>query len=479
MDMRAPVILWLRRDLRLDDHPALCAALAAGGPVIPLFILDETSEGLGAAPKWRLGLALEALARDLERLGSALVLRRGEALSVLDQVIAETGAGQVVWTRYYEPVHIARDTRVKAALRARGIGAESHGGALLCEPGAVRTGAGQPYAVFAPFWRAIRGRDMGAPLPAPTRLPPPVVPVRSDRLADWNLGGAMARGAAVVRRFQSPGGGAALARLDHFIEASLPIYAVARDFPARPGRSGLSEHLAWGEISPRRIWDRVRAVSEMQPALGGACEKFLSELGWREFAWHLLAHNPDLARANWREGWQDFPWRGDNDDADAWRRGETGEPLVDAGLREMYVAGRMHNRVRMIAASYLTKHLLTDWRVGLAWFADCLADWDPAANALGWQWVAGCGPDAAPYFRIFNPRLQAAKFDPDGDYVRRFLDRGVQRPHVDSLAFYAAAPRAWGLEPGRNVMARITLDAGRDRALRAYQARGAGRSRIS
>ena len=465
-----PVILWFRRDLRLDDHPALIAACATGRPVLPLFIHDETVEGLGAAPRWRLDLSVGALADDLARLGSRLVLRRGRALAVLREIIAETDATAVYWSRYYAPDHIARDTEAKAALRAEGREAQSFPGALLHEPRTVLTGAGTPYSVFTPFWRAVRPRDPGVPEAAPTRMRAPGAWPASDRLDDWNMAAAMRRGAAIVAPWQHVGGARALERLGAFLGGPVRDYARLRDFPAVAATSGLSENLAWGEISPRRIWHTTLGRADMSSAVAAGAGKFLAELGWREFAWHLMTHHPTLATRNWREGWDEFPWRPDNPDAERWRRALTGEPMVDAGLREMYVTGRMHNRVRMLVASYLTKHLMTDWRVGLKWFEDCLTDWDPAANALGWQWVAGSGPDAAPYFRIFNPATQAEKFDPEGVYRRRFLT---------GQAYFEAVPRAWNLHPADPYPApMIDLAVGRARALAAYEvARSSPRNR--
>ncbi len=419
---QAAVILWLRRDLRLADHPALAAAVASGRPVIPVFIHDETVEALGAAATWRLGEGIAVFARALEAAGSRLVLRRGKALEVLRALLAETGAGAVYWTRGYDRAAIARDREVKAALGDEGIEARSFPGAVLFEPWTVETGQGKPYSVFTPFWRAVRARDPGGPEAAPARLrPPPGGWPASGRLPDWAMGAAMNRGAGVVARFASVGEATARERLDLFVREKLSRYAEDRNDPARDGTSGLSEHLAWGEISPRTIWHAGMAARAA--GVTGA-EMFLSELGWREFAWHLLYHAPDMDRRNWRAEWDGFPWRDDNDDAERWRRGMTGEPFVDAAMREMFVTGRMHNRARMVAASYLTKHLLTDWRVGLKWFAECLTDWDPAANAMGWQWVAGSGPDAAPYFRVFNPRTQAEKFDAGGAYGAPSSPRG-------------------------------------------------------
>jgi len=278
----------------------------------------------------------------------------------------------------------------------------------------------------------------------------------------------MRRGAAVVSAHQSPGEGAALARLAAFAEGPMAGYAARRDFMAEPATSGLSENLTWGEISPRRIWHRGwRAMEEGNPG----AETFLKELVWREFAWHLMHHYPQIASRNWKPDWDAFPWRGDSAEAERWRRGQTGEPVVDAAMREMYVTGRMHNRARMIVASYLTKHLLTDWRIGLDWFAECLTDWDPAANAMGWQWVAGSGPDAAPFFRIFNPATQAEKFDPEARYRRRWVAELSRNPGADALSFFDAAPLSWQLDPARRYpLPMIDLAAGRERALAALAA---------
>lgn len=465
----APLILWFRRDLRLDDHPMLAAALAQGRPLIPLFILDPETEAQGAAARWRLGLALAAFSAALERIGSRLILRRGPALDVLPALCAETGAGAVHWTRAYDPVAKARDTAVKAALKLQGLGADSHPGALLHEPWTIATKEGGFYRVYTPFWRAVKDRSVGVPSAAPAMLAGPAVWPASDRLDDWRLGAAMNRGASVLAGYQAVGEAAALARLDRFLDGPVAEYRTARDLPAGEHTSRLSENLTYGEIGPRRIWHAGwRALQDGQ----AGAEHFLKELVWREFAYHLVYHTPHIVSANWKADWAGFPWRDDNADAERWRRGMTGEPFVDAAMREMYVTGTMHNRARMIAASYLTKHLLTDWRVGLAWFADCLTDWDPASNAMGWQWVAGCGPDASPYFRIFNPATQAEKFDPDQVYVHRFLAELCRRPGPEALSYFEAVPRSWGL----NAAARypepiVSLAAGRDRALAAYSAR--------
>jgi deoxyribodipyrimidine photo-lyase len=464
-----PLILWFRRDLRLDDHPMLSAALALGRPLLPVFILDPETEAQGAAARWRLGLGVAEFARTLEHLGSRLTLRRGPALQVLEGLIAETGASGVHWSRLYDPVAKGRDSAVKAALRARGVVAESHPGHLLHEPWTVETGQGGFYRVYTPFWRAVRDRPVPAVDAPPARLPAPAHWPATDRLADWSMGAAMNRGAAIVAPYQAVGAAAARDRLDRFIDGPVQDYREARDLPDRQATSRLSQNLTYGEIGPRRVWHA--GWQAMQQGKAGA-EHFLKELVWREFAYHLLYHTPHIASRNWREEFDSFPWRGDNPDAERWRRGMTGEPFVDAAMREMYVTGTMHNRARMIAASYLTKHLLTDWRVGAAWFADCLTDWDPASNAMGWQWAAGSGPDAAPYFRIFNPATQAEKFDPDAAYRRRFIAELSRTPGPEALSYFDAVPRAWGLDAKQPYPAPvISLAEGRARALSGYGAR--------
>lgn len=464
----AALILWFRRDLRLSDHPMLGAALASGRPVVPVFILDPETEAMGAAPKFRLGLALEHFAARLQAMGSRLILRRGPALEVLEGLLAETGAAGVMWTRSYDAAARARDEGVKRALKARGLIALSHPGALLFEPWEVETGQGGPYRVYSPFWKAVRGRPVPEALAAPASLPSPSVWPASEALSGWDLARGMRRGAAIVAAHQRVGEGKALQRLEEFAAGPMAAYAAHRDLPGlERATSGLSENLAWGEIGPRTIWHRGwRAMAE-----GNAgAETFLKELVWREFAWHLMYHYPALDHANWKPDWDKFPWRPDNKDAEVWRRGLTGEPFVDAAMREMYVTGRMHNRARMIVASYLTKHLLTDWRVGLHWFADCLTDWDPAANAMGWQWVAGCGPDAAPYFRIFNPAGQAEKFDPEQTYRRRWIAELSRQPGPEAHSYFAAVPQSWRLDPSRRYpMPLVDLAEGRSRALAALQ----------
>lgn len=465
----SPLILWFRRDLRLGDQPMLAAAVATGRPLLPLFVLDPETEAIGAAAKWRLGLAVEAFARALAGIGLRLTLRQGPALGVLQAIVAETGAGGVWWSRLYDPPAVARDTAVKAALKAAGTEARSFAGHLLHEPWEVETGEGGPYRVYSPFWRAMRVLPVEAPAPAPRHARAPGPWPKSDRIADWRLGDAMNRGGPIVAAYQSVGEDAARVRLRAFLDGPIARYKADRDVPGLPATSRLSENLTYGEIGIREVWHGgLRAMDDGQPG----AEHFLKELAWREFAYHLMHHTPHITSANWRPEWDDFPWRGDNPDAERWRRGMTGEPFVDAAMREMYVTGTMHNRARMIAASYLTKHLMTHWNVGLDWFADCLTDWDPASNAMGWQWVAGSGPDAAPYFRVFNPAGQAEKFDPDRAYVHRFVAELALHPGRAALDYFKTVPRSWGLDPARPYPAPVVeLAEGRERALAAFTAR--------
>ena len=465
----APLLLWFRRDLRLSDHPMLTAAVETGQPLMPVCILDPETEALGAAAKWRLGQGLAVFGAALAALGSRLILRRGAALPVLRRLLEETGAAGVHWSRLYDPASRARDEGVKSALRAEGRIAVSHPGHLLREPWTVMTGQGGPYRVYTPFWNAVAPRDCPAPLPRVTALRAPQAWPDTDATDDWHLGAAMRRGAPVVAAHTEAGEAAAEARADAFLAGAVAGYATGRNLVAEAGTSGLSPHLAYGEIGPRRLWHgAVRAEGEGRK---GALT-FRKELVWRDFAHHLLYHYPTLPRDNWKPEWNSFPWAADNPLAEAWRRGITGEPFVDAAMRQMYVTGTMHNRGRMIVASYLTKHLMTDWRVGAAWFDDCLTDWDPASNAMGWQWAAGSGPDATPYFRIFNPATQAETFDPQDTYRKRWIAERTHHPGPEALSYFDAVPRSWQLDPNKPYPRPIVdLAAGRARALAAYAAR--------
>ncbi|RPE71563.1 deoxyribodipyrimidine photo-lyase [Pacificibacter maritimus] len=459
-------IWWIRRDLRLKDHPALTAAAKAGA-VLPVFIRDACVDNLGAAPKWRLGLGLEHLMQEIQDLGGQVSLRSGDPLTVLSNIAQETGAQSVVWSRLYDAEAIDRDTAVKSGLTDLGLTVQSFEGHLLFEPWTVRTKTDGFYKVYSPFWRSVKDTPIADSLPQPDV--DWAAAIDTETLSDWQLGAQMRRGANVVLPYTHVGTQAAEARLQNFIENHAEHYKAKRDFPAENVCSGLSENLTYGEISPRMIWHAGQFV--MQSGAAGA-EHFLKEVTWREFAYHLLYHQPNLATENFREGWDDFPWQGDSAAAERWRQGRTGVKFVDAAMREMYVTGTMHNRARMIVASYLTKHLMTDWRIGRAWFEDCLIDWDPASNAMGWQWVAGCGPDAAPYFRIFNPDGQSAKFDADNIYLDRWLAENKRKPSETALSYFDAIPKSWSISAQDDYPdPMISLADGRNRALEAYSAR--------
>jgi deoxyribodipyrimidine photo-lyase len=429
----SPSLVWFRLDLRLADHPALTAAVRRGGPVIPVFIWAPAEDGdwpPGGASRWWLHQSLSALAAALERRGSRLVLRQGASLVTLRALVRETGAGAVFWNRRYEPALIARDKQVKEALRADGLEVESFNSALLFEPWTVANRAGRPFQVFTPFWRhCLDQPDPPAPDPAPESLPAPVQWPKSEPLAalaleprpDWAGG---------LRAAWQPGEAGAAANLQGFLERTFAEYAVLRDRPDQPGTSRLSPHLHFGEIGPRQVWQAVKALAARRglPSAAWRGGRFLAELGWREFAHHLLFHFPHTPAAPLREEFARFVWRRNPAGLKAWQRGRTGYPIVDAGMRELWRTGWMHNRVRMIAASFLVKDLLVDWREGARWFWDTLVDADLAANTLGWQWTAGCGADAAPFFRIFNPVTQGQKFDPQGEYVRRWVPELAHLP---------------------------------------------------
>ena len=470
MSDTSPILLWFRRDLRLSDHPALHAAVQTGRPVIPVFLRDPLVDGLAAAPKFRLGLGLEHFAASLEGAGSRLVLRSGSsALEMLEAIIGETGATSVFWTRQYDPDAVARDTEIKAALKDRGIEAKSFGGHLMFEPWTVETKIGGYYKVYTPFWRSVKDREVDAPLSAPSRISAPDAWPVSDTLETWEMNAAMKRGAAVVRPFARLGEKAAQSRLGAFLAHKVEAYNTTRDLPGEDGTSCLSENLALGEISPHQCWHAsMRALHEGK----SDAEVFLKELVWREFAYHLMHHTPRILDQNWREEWEGFAWNEDERHAEvkAWKQGRTGIPFVDAAMREMYVTGRMHNRGRMIVASYLTKHLLCHWRIGQKWFEECLIDWDAASNAMGWQWSAGSGPDATPYFRVFNPVTQLDKFDKNRDYAARWIAEGHGQPHADALSYFDAIPEQWNMSANDSYPDPVVDAAeGRKRALDAYE----------
>jgi deoxyribodipyrimidine photo-lyase len=418
----APVLVWFRRDLRLADNPALHAAAASGRAIIPVFVLDET-DGVrfpGGAGLWWLDKSLNALGAALADKGSRLVLRRGAAGAVVSKLVEETGAHAVYWNRLYEPGQRDRDANLKASLKADGVRVESFNAALLLEPWEIETKTGGVYQVFTPFWRAARQTIGDFTLhQAPKSLSAPIRWPRSDTLASWRLHPTQPDWSKGFESWK-PGEAGARHRLSDFVEDKLGDYPEHRDQPGTEGTSRLSPHLHWGEIGPRQVWRAIEAGAHPHRQDAQA-EKFLAELGWREFNHHLLFQRPDLPACSFKPDFDDFPWRKDKRAFTAWSKGLTGYPMVDAGMRELWTTGYMENRVRMIAASFLIKHLLIDWREGEAWFWDTLLDADLANNVMNWQWVAGSGADASPFFRIFNPIAQGEKFDPEGAYVRRWI----------------------------------------------------------
>lgn len=442
----APSLVWFRPgDLRLADNPALHAAAARGGPVVPVFVWAPAEDGRwapGGASRWWLRRSLAALAADLERLESRLIVRQGAAAETLAAVAAGCGANAIFWNRRYEP---------SAAAVERNVPGQACPGNVLFEPGSILNSSGKPFQVFTAFWKACLAAPPPArPLPAPSRLaapdrwpdslPPAALDL--DPTVDW---------AAGLRESWTPGESGAQRLWTQFRNSHLSDYAAERDRPDHPGTSRLSPHLHFGEISARQIWH------------GAPPGEFLRQVGWREFSCHLLHHFPATAEQPLRPEFARFPWRLDGPALRAWTRGRTGYPLVDAGMRELWRTGWMHNRVRMLAASFLVKDLLLPWQEGAAWFWDTLVDADLANNTMGWQWTAGCGADAAPYFRIFNPVTQGMKFDPDGRYVRRWI------PELAALEGSAVhAPWESGMRPAGYPPPVVDLAASRAQALAAY-----------
>lgn len=427
MPHEPPVIVWFRRDLRLRDHAAL---LAVGErPLIPLYILDDAAtvgRSMGGASRWWLHHSLAALDADLQRRGSRLLLRRGPAAKVLSALARESGAKAVHCSRSYGAAG-TMEAALAEALNAEGVTLRRFSGNLLFEPETIATGQGTPFRVFTPFWRAcLASPEPKAPQDAPDVLTAPPTWPSGDRLENWRLRPTAPDWAGGLRETWTPGEQGAAERARDFIEMGLSTYGARRDRPDLPGTSMLSPHLSFGEISPRQLWHSVMA----QGGLGGqgGAEAFLRELGWREFCHHLLHHWPEMDAEPFQPKFAAFPWRDDAAALRAWQKGATGYPLVDAGMRQLWHSGWMHNRVRMIVASFLTKHLLGHWQRGEAWFWDTLVDADPANNPAGWQWVAGSGADAAPYFRIFNPVAQSQRFDPRGDYLRHWLPELARLP---------------------------------------------------
>lgn len=428
--MGSTSIAWLRNDLRIADNPALSAAVRTGKSAVALYI-HETTRGVrqsGAAARWWLHQSLESLGAALAERGIELVVRHGDAALVLPGLVAERDAGSVCWNRRYAPGEWDADTAIMARLKYDGIAVQSFAGDVLVEPWDIATGEGKPYSVFTPFWNRLREMSVTAPMRGPDAAKPIArkpfdsrydAPAWSHKLsAHWSVGEAAAHD-----------------RLVTFLDERLADYAQERDFPAKDATSGLSPHLRFGEISARQAWHAAQALANADHTRQAAVDKFLSELAWRDFNYHQLYHRDDIVSRSMQPKYEALHWRSAQPDLLAWQHGRTGTPIVDAGMRQLWETGFMHNRVRMLAASLLTKNLLIDWRLGEGWFWDCLVDADMANNPGNWQWVAGSGLDAAPYFRIFNPVTQGERFDSDGSYVRRWVpelahlpDAWVHRP---------------------------------------------------
>ena len=479
-----PALLWFREDLRLADNPALHAALATRQPLICVYIFDTESDGLrppGGAARWWLHGALAALDTSLRKRRGALHILRGAAAPIIERLAIANDVSAVFWNRRYDAAGRGIDAAIKSALKARGVNAESFNAALLHEPWIIAGKTGAPSRVFTPFWRATRAKgEPEAPLGAPDALdfhPQPKVP-GAIALADLNLEPHKPDWAAGLRASWTPGEAGAQAALEHFLHNGLAGYAGNRDRPHMASTSRLSPFLHFGHLSPRQIWHATQTAvaSGASNASRADLDKFFSELGWREFSYHLLFHHPDLATRNFQNRFDAIPWRDDAKALRAWQRGLTGYPIVDAGMRELWATGWMHNRVRMVAASFLVKHLLIDWRAGERWFWDTLVDADAANNAASWQWVAGTGADAAPYFRIFNPVLQGEKFDPDGAYVRRWVQELAKLPAPFIHKPWKATREqlaACGIRLGETYPEPIVEhDAARTRALAAFAASG-------
>ena len=471
-----PILVWFRRDLRLADNPAWNAAASTGRPVIPVFILDEQSRPMGSASRWWLHGSLRELNDALRHVGSRLILHRGPVSEAITELVRDTGASAVVWNRLYDPALVRRDERIEAQLADAGIATETFNASLLFEPWALRTGAGKPFKVFTAFWRRCSALDIGNPGSTPPVPAAPATWPHSDGLHRWELSPRSPDWADGFRSVWQPGESGAKDRLRSFLRHGIDGYHRQRDRPGLAATSRLSPHLHFGELGPRQV-----AAALERAAPGPGRDAFLRELGWREFSHHLLFHHPEMGTANLRPEYNRMPWRNEPAELERWQRGRTGYPLVDAGMRELWATGWMHNRVRMIAASFLTKHLLIDWREGAAWFWDTLVDADWANNSAGWQWVAGCGVDAAPWFRVFNPVTQSRRFDPAGSYLRTWLPelRRLSNRHVHApwQAPEAVLSRA-GIRLGRTYpYPMVDLDSGRQRALEAWRTRIRGSAR--
>lgn len=467
-------IVWLRQDLRLHDNPALWTAVQEG-LCIPIYIYDEETLPFGGASKWWLHHSLLSMQQNLRKRGYPFYILRGKPLAILEEIISTIGAKNVVWNRCYEPAVIDRDTHIKSTLESRGIRVNSFNGSLLFEPWEIQNKQGNFFKVFTPFWKHCLQQPVSESLPEiPNAAPshPKSFDIKDLSLESLNLLPTQPDWSGGIQSAWTPGEGSALKLLDTFIHSKIENYKSHRDFLDKDATSKLSPHLHFGEISPKYIWHQVQSyLTVSQDNLTGA-QHFLSELGWREFSYHLLFHAQHLPFQAFRPEFESFPWQTDERDLKAWQHGKTGIPVVDAGMRELWHTGYMHNRVRMIVASFLTKNLLISWQKGSEWFWDTLVDADLANNSASWQWVAGSAADAAPYFRIFNPVTQGEKFDPEGNYVRKWVPelsrletKYIHQPWTADNCTLVSA----GIELGKTYPSPIVdLKATRQRALDAY-----------
>lgn len=421
-------IVWLRQDLRVQDNSALQSAVATGARILPVFIDDDKAAGRwvpGEASRWFLHRALASLEQSLGKYGGRMYYRKGESLAELRALIDASGAGRVFWNRCYEGPLLARDAEIKKALRECGIEVQSFNSRLLNEPHTVSTGAGKPYKVYTPYWKRVKDRKLESPIEVDL--------AGANFYTDAPFSGALEDLALLPehswhKKFEvhwEVSEDAAHHQLEQFLSGPVEVYDSARDLPIEPGTSRLSPYLHWGLIGPRQVMHRLHACHDLRAS---GPQIYAKEIYWREFAYNVLYHFPHTPDAPLQEKYAGFPWQEDRSVLKCWQNGQTGYPIVDAGMRELYATGWMHNRVRMIVSSLLVKHLLQDWREGARWFWDTLVDADLASNTLGWQWSGGCGADAAPYFRIFNPMTQGKKFDPEGDYVRRWVPELAKLP---------------------------------------------------
>lgn len=474
---KAPVLLWFRQDLRLSDNPALTAAHDSGHPIIPVYILDDENSKewkMGGASRWWLHHALKNLDKDLS---DHLVLQKGDASKIIPELIKKTGAKAIYWNRCYEPWRIKRDKEIKTNLEEKEIEVHSSNGSLLWEPWTIKNQSGQPYKVFTPYYRkgCLQAPPPREPLPRPSRLTYGDTKNIGMSLDDLGLlpSKPEPRWDKKMEKHWTISEDGAQTRLADFLDDGLKNYKKGRDHPADNNTSRLSPYLHFGQISPNQAWYAAQQRGTVE-GWENDRDHFLSELGWREFSYSLLYHFPTITWENLQERFNDFPWVSqESNDLVKWQQGQTGYPIVDAGMRQLWETGYMHNRVRMIVGSFLVKNMLTHWHRGEDWFWDCLVDADLASNSASWQWIAGCGADAAPYFRIFNPILQSKKFDEQGEYIRTFVPELKDMPDKHIHAPWEAPEdilKEAKVELGKTYpKPMMDHGAARDRALEAFK----------